>query len=236
MILGMEQYAYLFLALAFSAAALLLLLVRRDFVRAAPKFAAIGAVAGVLVELLYLQDYWRPPTLLGEARISLEDVVVGAALMVIVVFAYPTLKGKVFVHSKSSRPQKKTFYVLALGGALATIVFNLGLGVNSVFTTSAACIAAAGCMLYLRRDLMRVALASAGLLTGLALLIYMVLFNVFAPDFWDTYWLLNNTKYGVITLGNVPLPEMMWYFTWGLLGSICYPFASGRVLADRAKA
>jgi hypothetical protein len=54
------------------------------------------------------------------------------------------------------------------------------------------------------------------------------LFNMIFIDFWDKCWLLANTKYGITIYGNIPLTEMIWYFTWGSFSGVAYNFASGK--------
>jgi hypothetical protein len=49
----------------------------------------------------------------------------------------------------------------------------------------------------MRPDLWEPALYSALVLISLIIVIYVVLFNLVSPDFWDKYWLIADTKLGV---------------------------------------
>jgi hypothetical protein len=55
----------------------------------------------------------------------------------------------------------------------------------------------------------------------------MFLFNFVAPNYWDTYWYLTDTKYDIKIFGNVLIVELMQYFSYGCLAGIIYLFAKG---------
>jgi hypothetical protein len=104
------------------------------------------------------------------------------------------------------------------------------LGVNSIVVSSAAFVVSAAAMATMRRDLLRPALESGALVVAAALPLYVLLFDVVAPAYWDRYWLLPHTKLGVMVLGNIPVTEIVWYASWGALAGIAYEFTTGRSL------
>jgi hypothetical protein len=57
---------------------------------------------------------------------------------------------------------------------------------------------------------------------------YIILFDVISPHFWDNYWLLADTKWGITIFGNVPVTELVWYASWAVFVSVSYPFISGK--------
>lgn len=89
---------------------------------------------------------------------------------------------------------------------------------------------AAGAIIAQRRDLLWPALITALIMMPIFIVVYILVFHLGAPEFWDKYWDLKPTRWGVTIFGDVPLTELLWYFTWGLLGSVSYPFISGRRL------
>ena len=111
-------------------------------------------------------------------------------------------------------------------GFVNLLVTNLWLGVNSIFVSSFGFLAVASVMVWLRRDLLRPALATGAILTLLSLVLYAPLFNIWAYGFHE-YWLMDGTGPGT-TIANIPLTEFLWYFAWGSLAGIIYPFASGK--------
>jgi len=44
------------------------------------KVGAVGGLMGVIAEVWYFRDYWRPPTLFGEGVVGFEDYIIGFAL------------------------------------------------------------------------------------------------------------------------------------------------------------
>jgi len=223
----MEKYAYLILGLVLIWLAGVLILVRKDLVRLSIKLGVVGGVAGLLSELFYFRDYWRPPTTLGIAKISPEDFVFGFAITACSVIIYPVITRQRF--GLYDGPNKiKTYLLFFTGGVLSLLTFNLGLGINSIFVSSALFLTFAVIIVYLRPDLLLPAVLSAVVLTALIVVTYMVLFNSLFPEFWDKYWLLANSKWGIMIFGNVPVTEMLWYFSWILFASVSYPFVSGK--------
>lgn len=63
----------------------------------------------------------------------------------------------------------------------------------------------------------------------ITIVIYHIIFNFIAPEYWNSYWLLANTKLGFTPIGNIPLTELVWYFSWGCFAGIEYDFTYGQV-------
>lgn len=227
----MESYAYLLLGLSLLAILAVLLLRRRDLVPKAIKLGIVGSLAGLAAESFYFRDYWRPPTTLGLAKFSPEDLIFGFAITALSVLAIPLFTHQHFA-AGAEKARKKTFMLLFALGVTALLVFNLWQGLNSVLVSCVVFLVFSLIILALRPDLVGPAFYSALTVTTITLVIYAVLFDVMAPEFWDKYWLLADTKWGITILGNIPLTEMMWYFSWVLFASVSYPFASGTSLKE----
>lgn len=229
----MDTYAYLFLSLYVLAILLVLVFARNDLARISLKLGLIGGVAGLVAELFYFRDYWLPPTILGKGNISFEDFIFGFSITALSAILYPALTNTAFKNTYT--PYRKIFGLFFLVGAIALLVFNILFGINSIFVSSIIFALYSIIILMLRPDLVKPAVTSALFITGAIIVIYMILFNKVAPNFWNDYWFLVGTKYDVRILGNVPLTELLWYCTWILLGSVSYPFVTGKALISRKR-
>lgn len=225
----MEKYTYLLLGLLVVAPLIGILFARKDLAGKAIKLGALGGFAGLLAEFFYFRDYWRPPSLMGTATISVEDFIFGFAITALSFTAYTWLFKAKFI--EQAYPSRHKLYLLFfVGGLAAMVLFNLHLGVNSIFVSSAVFLFFTAIILFMRRDLIKVGLYSAGIVTAFIGAVYILLFNVISPQFWDKYWLLADTKWGITILGNVPLTEMIWYVSWIVFASVSYPFVSGKAI------
>ena len=229
----MDKYAYLILAMVWFVAALALIVVRTDLAPKAAKIAVIGAVAGAVAELFYFSDYWRPPTLLGKATISIEDIIAGAGIVVLSYAAYPVLF-KVAFSSVVYPARKKEYGSMFLISIIAMAVAVFGLHLNSVLIGALLLLILTIIVAWQRPDLLRVIVWSACIVTTAAFVVYGLIFNLLVPHYWDTYWLLARTNLGLTVLG-VPATEIVWYATWSAFASASYPFVSGKALAARNK-
>ncbi|MGH2687366.1 MAG: lycopene cyclase domain-containing protein, partial [Actinomycetota bacterium] len=195
------------------------------------KISLVGAAAGLVSELWYYRDYWRPPTVLdATGRLgwpSPEDVLFGFTVAGV---GFAANKVAFRRHLVEGAPRRYPHTAgLALAGLAALVVGTNLLGINSILVSSGAFVAAALVMAAVRRDLLRPALEAGALLVATVLPIYLVLFDVLAPRYWDRYWLLHGTALGVTVLGQIPVTEILWYTAWGAFAGIAYEFTTGRV-------
>jgi FtsH-binding integral membrane protein len=124
-------------------------------------------------------------------------------------------------------PQLKAFLIMATLSIVGMIVFNRALGVNSILV-SAAIFALLGFVAYPQRpDLWRPGVYTAIAVTGLVLLIYIVLFDILAPNYISHYFLLSGSRLGTTILGHVPLTEILWYVAVGWADCVLYAFVGG---------
>jgi hypothetical protein len=223
----MDRLVFLLMGLGLLALWLFLWALRADLRSAMLKVSLVGGGAGLVAELWYFRDYWRPPVLTGIARPSPEDVLFGFAVTGVAFAAHKT------AFRRGMAPGAPRRYPVAAGlglAGLAALVAGTAAGMNSIFVSSAAFVACAAAMATLRRDLIRPAFESAALLVGAMLPVYLLLFDVVSPDYWDRYWLLRHTSWGILVLGNIPVTEILWYTSWGALAGIAYEFTTGRLL------
>ncbi|UGU14936.1 hypothetical protein LS482_14690 [Sinomicrobium kalidii] len=190
------------------------------------KASVMGGLAGLIAEFWYFRDYWRPPSSVGLATVSPEDFLFGFFITGLAVSVYDVVFRRTFSNGEQRR--KKHFAFLFLTGIGALFLFNNWLGFNSIFVSSIAFIIFSVIMASIRKDLW-IPLLVSGILTLLIIIpVYAIIFNLISPTYWDSYGLLSGTPYGATVLGNVPLTELLWYFSWGCMAGIAYDFASGK--------
>ncbi|WP_116786850.1 lycopene cyclase domain-containing protein [Flavobacterium psychrotrophum] len=196
------------------------------------KTSFMGGLAGFIAEYWYFKDYWHPPTIMGKSVISFEDFIFGFTITGISVTIYETAFVSAFGKCKKNR--KKLFGIMFLCGVAAMIIFNQLLGANSIIVSCTVFMILATVMITLRPDLFRMAILSGLLMIAVVLPVYTLLFDLLNTDYWDDYWLLAHTPLGITVLGNIPLSELCWYFSWGSFAGIAHHFASGNVQIKHA--
>ncbi|MDO8648896.1 MAG: lycopene cyclase domain-containing protein [Candidatus Peregrinibacteria bacterium] len=218
---------YLLLGIILLAVWIAIAVRRPDLRKHMLKVSIGGGIAGLLSGFWYLTDYWRPPTIVGTGVPSPEDFLFGFAITGIAATVYDLLfrTHEVRVHAEQFR-MTVGFIVL---GFLSLLLFTNVLGLNSILVSSCAFLLLSAAIVILRPDLLRVSLLSATVTTGLIIPIYILLFDVLSPEYWNRYWLLADTSIGVTILGNVPLTEVLWYFSWVSLAAVIPAFTRGRV-------
>jgi hypothetical protein len=224
----MDRFVFLLMGLTLLALWSCLWAARADLRSAMLKVSFVGGAAGLVAELWYFRDYWRPPTLAGVARLSPEDALFGFAVTGVAFAAHKTVFGRTLVPGAPRRYPVAAG--LGLAGLASLVAGTAALGMNSIFVSSAAFVLSAAAMVALRRDLLRPAAESAALLVAAMLPVYLLLFDVLSPAYWDRYWLLRHTSWGILVLGNIPVTEILWYASWGALAGIAYEFTTGRLL------
>src|SRR5258706_14284145 len=100
----MERYIYLLLVLLLLAALTSMLWARRDLRNMGLSVGLAGGLAGLISEIWFFRDYWRPPTLLGVAHISPEDFLFGFAIGALAAVVYPALTRRRLVPVSRANP------------------------------------------------------------------------------------------------------------------------------------
>lgn len=223
----MEKYTYLFLSLFLLAIwSIVFWLLKNNSRKILMKISVMGGLAGLISELWYFKDYWHPPSLLGNAKISLEDFLFSFAFVGIAATIYKVIFKK--DNEKHKKGYKTMFLTFFAVGILSMLLLSSILKINSIYVSSFAFITFSLTMVAIRKDLVWQSIMS-GLLSLLVIIpIYILLFNFMFPNYWDKYWLLVNTTFGIKIIGNIPLTELLWYFSLGCFTGIAYDFYSGR--------
>jgi hypothetical protein len=184
-----------------------------------------------LTELLFVPEYWNPPTLGDLARktgFDLESLLFSFAIGGIVFSAYHVLFGEAPSEDMAHERGHPRHRYHALAILFAPVGFVVLLALTTLNPIYAAVIALAGgflATLYCRPDLWRKMVAS-GILFWLLYFVVFALFNLAFPGYVAAVWNLKAVS-GVLLWG-VPLEELLFAFTFGLYWSSLYEHLAWR--------
>jgi len=229
----MEKYAYLILGVSLMIP-WAVIYIRNPFKAGMLRVSFAGGIAGLLAEFWYFRDYWRPPTIWGEGVYSPEDFIVGFALFGIPCYVHLVFTRRRIDFEKYDKNRNKNFIILFFTGLGSLMVFNIWLGLNSGIV-SVLTFAFLSLVIWIQRpDLIHVSLKTAFFMLFLIGFFYYILFNLLFPDFWVKYGLLEGTilerKWK-----NIPVSELFWYFTWGMLAGTFRPYRNGTYFISLSK-
>jgi len=190
------------------------------------KVGAVGGLMGVLAEVWYFRDYWRPPTLFGEGVVGIEDYTIGFALFGVGGYIHSSFTKKEIDYNKQTAAKNKDFFYLFLIGCGSLTLFSMVLGIHSGYVTFLTFFLLSVYIWLQRPDLIRLSIISAFATLFISFLIYYFNFNFLFPDFWDKYGMLDQPILGLDVL-NIPLSEMLWHFTWAMLCSMFRSYRNG---------
>lgn len=224
------RYAYLIGDGILAIVWVLVFMLRPDLRRKILIMSILIAPLAPLMEVFYLRDYWRPEFFNGWI-VGIEDPLFGFFFGGISCVLYEELFRKHII-KKHVRPHPLLITILVLAGFVWMIVFNLMLGINSMYASIFGLLVDAIVILLMRRDLRTVAVVSGTLLSVLFFLLYL-LYLCFFPDIFQAWWMLKNLS--GIFFGKVPIEELIWAFSWGLFVGPAYEFATGVLLGKSVK-
>jgi hypothetical protein len=144
--------------------------------------------------------------------------------------AYEELYGKYF--AKRHIRAHRWHLLVAPFGVLFIIIFcnNQVFGINSIYASMIYFVLMWAVMIAFRHDLVLDSIAS-GLIVGTGMFAgYMVFLTLF-PEAIQRWWEIKNIT-GTFVHG-VPIEELLWAFTWGLIGGPMYEFFAGLRFVDR---
>lgn len=219
------RYAYLFADLAIGFPLwLILFVVRKDLRHKMLAFGLMGAIAGPISEIFYLRDYWHPLTI-TRTPIGIEDVLFGFFAGGVGSVLYEELFGKRFA-KRHRRTEHWIFFVFPIA-AVCLFAFNRLFPlyrINSIYASAIAFFVTTLVIIYVRKDLLVDALVS-GLLAGSIFFFGYLFLLVFFPQIFAKMWLLHNIS--GITVSRIPIEELLWAFTYGLMAGPLYECYAG---------
>lgn len=192
-----------------------------------------------LTEPLFVPEYWNPPSLFNLATktgFDIESLIFSFAIGGIGAILYNILFD-VNQKKMSKKEIKNKKYKLHLFGLFSPIIIFLPLQIfsnlNPIYSAGIAMFVGAIATLFCRTDLKEKIILSGILFLGLYF-IFFLLFNLVYPYAIEEFWNLEELT-GILIFG-VPLEEMFFAFTFGLMwGSIYEHFKWYRLKEERRK-
>ncbi|WP_296697819.1 hypothetical protein [Algoriphagus sp.] len=83
------------------------------------KVGVAGGLMGMIAEVWYFRDYWRPPTLFGTGIVGIEDFIIGFSLFGVGGYIYSSFTNREIDYSKVSKPINLEFFYLFLVACLS---------------------------------------------------------------------------------------------------------------------
>jgi len=216
------QHAYLLGDIFFLLVWLILFLLRRDTRKEMFIMSLLVAPMGPISEFFYLRDYWRPE-LFNSWPIGIEDLLFAFSIGGIAAVIYEEFFGKKY-EKKDLASHPKWMFAATLFGIAWMFVGNILLGYNSIYVSTLGFLIIGVSFVLFRHDLLKNALFSGLLVSGLMFIFYLIFGTLFGGII-QKWWLLENIS-GILILG-VPLEELMWGFGWGFVAGPAYEFING---------
>ncbi|MHA7128573.1 lycopene cyclase domain-containing protein [Algoriphagus namhaensis] len=221
-----DKYAYLILALLYMVP-WTVVFIKSPFKRGMLKVGAVGGLMGVAAEVWYFRDYWRPPTLFGQAIPGIEDYIIGFAMFGVGGYIHSSFTKREIDYSRTSKPKYKDFFWIFITGIGSLTVFSMGFGIHSGYVTFITFFLLSAYIWTQRPDLIGISWISAVATGIITFVIYYINFNLLFPHFWDEYGMLDDKPLLGIRVANIPLSEMLWHFSWAMLCSMFRGYRNG---------
>lgn len=225
------QYTYLIGVMIVLTLWLILFLYRKDTRKEMLIISLFFGVAGSLVEMIHVLDWWRPLTI-TNTTVGIEDFLFGFGIggIASVIYEHVFNKRVKIKKVKEIKEQKRNINFLFLL-ALLFILFFGGFFIFNLNSFEAMLVSFIIPILIIyikRKDLIKDSLVS-GILVLMASIIGYHILNLITPGFFDEFWLFQNIG-RVIVLG-IPLEEHIFYFLAGaLLGPLYEYWKEGKLI------
>ena len=217
-----DRFIYLLLPLPFAIWTLFVWIFRKDLRPRMLKVGAIGAVAGILNEILYFQDYWQPVSLFGTGVFSLEDMLAGMFIMVFSVTVYDVVF-RIHDGNEQTTSYRRFFTIFGVG-LLITLLLTYAAGLYSIVATSIGLFVLTIYILIKIPSLWKRSIFTTGALVVFGFADYFFLFHVLSPGYLEAHFLLTDTQYNPTFFGFMPFFEVLWFATWGMFAGILIPY------------
>lgn len=226
-----DKYAYLILSLLYLVA-WVIVFAKSPWKSGMIKVGLVGGLMGIIAEVWYFHDYWKPPMIWKTGWPGIEDFIIGFAMFGVGGYIHSSFTNKELDYERQSPAKNRDFFILWLIGCLSLTVFSLILKIHSGYVTFLTFMGLAVFIWIQRPDLIRLSLISGFATLLIVILIYYITFGILYPHFWDTYGMLNEEP----ILGNkileIPVSEMLWHFSWAVLCSMFRGYRNGVYYKD----
>lgn len=190
------------------------------------KVGMVGGLMGIVAEVWYFEDYWKPPTLFGVGIIGIEDFIIGFAMFGLGGYIHSSFTKQEVDFDRQTPAKNKDFFFLWLIGCGSLTLFSYVLKIHSGYVTFLTFLALSIYIWIKRPDLIQLSLISGFAVMLITILIYYINFQILFPHFWDTYGMLDQPILGEKIFG-IPLSEILWHSSWGMLCSMFRGYRNG---------
>ncbi len=226
----MHPYAYLIGNVVFGVVWLVLFWVRKDLRREMLILSVIGGILFPLA-LIYLPDYWYPDHIIGHSLgLGIEDFLFAFSIAGIGAVLYEIVFSKTHILCECRKRDSKGLLFIIIVSVSVLLGLTFIFKFNSIYSSYISFLIIFGYIVYFRKDLFWQAIIS-GFSVGLLMLIFYQIWIKIYPGIIEHWWQLQNVS-GVLIFGT-PLEEIVWGFTWGLVGGTIYEFVRGISLKSK---
>jgi len=228
-----QHYVFFTLALMFCLPGILIWATRPELRRVIIRIIPL-ALPFACTEFLFYPSYWEPNFLFdlgNRIGFGIEDIIFVAGLASFTSTVYA------FVLNRNYKSTEKTTLSACALRALGLFVFSallfLGFiitGVSVIYATCIVMIAATSAMLLKRANLAAPALIG-GCLSAATYFILCLAAEKLMPGLFKNIW--HTDKFLNIFIVAVPLEEILYGFSAGLVGTVFYPYVFGRKFISR---
>ncbi len=219
-----EQYLYLLASLFLFIVWLVLFIWRKDVRKQMLLMSFLFAFAGLIVELAYIKDWWKPLTI-TNTPIGVEDFIFGFAFGGVASVVYEELFKQRIRKRKETEKTKATKTIhFALFASLLPLIFYTcvyALKLNTFISTILGFGIPTLIIYVKRRDLILDSLASGLIMLILSFIVYSVL-EFLSPGWVYSFWFFQNVPPVIIL--NVPIDDVVWYVMAGAFIAPLYEF------------
>lgn len=212
----MELYAYLILTIPFLISLAWIFWRRSDLRRSIIRVGILGGIIGMISELWYYQDYWRPETLFGKGIPSIEDFLFGFGIVGLGASLSFYILRKTWPKVEKGRTTRLIVFIVSVI-ALFIILTNF-LNINSMISTYILFVSVVVIGLIRWPNLWKPMIISAIGLIVIGVLSYAITWLLVSrnqTDINDIY-LINDQWWAPVYFGFLPLTEVIWYGLWGM--------------------
>jgi len=223
------QYFYLFWVLIFAAAWIGLYLWRKDIRKEMIIISTLFGIGGVLSQIVYLNDWWRPETI-TQTSIGIEDFLIGFFIGGLAAVIYEEVyKKRIKLKKKTNKKPVSTVYIFPI-----FIIIFFGsfytLKINSFYSTMMAFLISTGIIWIKRKDLIKNSIISGILTMVIGVAIYFILLTIY-PESIERFWYLEKGGWYRELLFGLPLGEYLFYLSAGaFIGPLYEYWKEGKLI------
>jgi hypothetical protein len=221
-----DKFAYLTMALLYLLSWVIVFW-KSPWKKGMVKVGLIGGLMGILAEVWYFHDYWKPPMILVQGWPGIEDFIIGFAMFGVGGYIHASFTKRPIDYEKQTPAKNRDLFILWLIGCSSLTVFSLVLNIHSGYVTFLTFMGLAIFIWFQRPDLIRVSVISGFSTLAIVMLIYYITFGILFPHFWDTYGMLNDEPILGYKIFSIPVSEMLWHFSWAILCSMFRGYRNG---------